>query len=196
MHRSLRLFAYVLLLCYTAAGATIATLRFDELPESTPANGRTVSGVTFSFEDAGVPSNELVYHFSTGVAFVNLTDPVLSGPASGRLFLDFATPTPILEFGIALDVLNPLTSGVTVWLFDPLRNPLSEIPWDTAPLLSFSEGLFAYSGAPIGRAVIEFSPSASSFALDNLTYAVPEPGAGGLLLGGLLGLLAIGKRQR
>jgi hypothetical protein len=196
MRFSFLMFALVASLCRPATGAPIVTLQFDELPENTPGNGRTVSGVTFTFEEAGVPSDELVYNFEIGIPLTHLTDPVLFGPASGRLLLDFAIPTGILEFGAALDVLDPLTPGLMVELFDPMLNPLGAIGLDATPLLSFSEGQFSYAGTPIGRAIIDFSPSASSFALDNLTYAIPEPTVGVLVLCGLVGILATRNRQR
>ena len=196
MRHCLRLLFVVALLCHAADGAAITTLRFDELPEYTPAHGRTVAGVTFTLQGADVPVAELAYNYSTGIPMAHLTDPVLSGPSSGRLFLDFATPTPILEFGIALDVLEPLTAGFTVSLFDALLAPLQIIEWNTEPLELLSEAQFTYAGAAIGRAVIDFSPSASTFALDNLTYATPEPGAAGLLLGGLLAIVVARKRRR
>ena len=122
-----------------------------------------------------------------------MQDPSLEGTSAGILTLDFDTLISELQFGAALSTFDFLTPGFTVELFDMDLNSLEVIPVDTAPLVSFTEGLFSYTGAPVSRAVIDFDESvAGRFAFDNLTFKsvsvepepVPEPAT-------LLGLLVI-----
>jgi hypothetical protein len=73
---------------------------------------------------------------------------------------------------------------------------------NTSSLLSFTEGLFTYSGAPVTRAVIDFNETAAGrFALDNLTFggsqSVPEPTSTlGVLAFGAFGGGSLLKRKR
>ena len=155
------------------AAQPVTTLTFTELPAQ-PVNGVSVSGVTFGFEIGGVSSADAIYGgFGPGsITFVQ--DPSLEGNAGGVLTLTFDRPTTVLEFGIARSCICTLTPGVSVELFKPGAAGGSRgiITQTTNPLVSFSEGLFSYSGPAIQTAVITF-PSAGiapRFALDNLTF--------------------------
>jgi hypothetical protein len=155
------------------AAQPVTTLTFTELPAQ-PVNGVSVSGVTFRFEIGGVSSADAIYGgFGPGsITFVQ--DPSLEGNAGGVLTLTFDRPTTVLEFGIARSCICTLTPGVSVELFKPGAAGGSRgiITQTTNPLVSFSEGLFSYSGPAIQTAVITF-PSAGiapRFALDNLTF--------------------------
>jgi hypothetical protein len=117
----------------------------------------------------------------------------------GVLTLDFATAISTLQFGVALLSFRSSTPGFTVELFDPALMSLGITRVNTSRLISFPEGLFTYSGAPVTRAVIDFNETAAiRFALDNLIYEpaistpVPEPAS----LTGLLALGAFGAGSR
>lgn len=183
----------------TTGAAGAETLTFDELGSPTPVDGLTVKGVTFDFQLNGVESADAIYNqsFPPGFPpnlFVNLQAPVLEGNARGTLSLDFAEPISELQFAVGVESFAPVTSALTVELFDPGSNSLGITPVNTKNLAILSEGLFAYNGVPIQRAVLDFDenkfgldPSlAPRFSVDNLSYtAVPEPSS-------LLGLLAVG----
>ena len=143
----------------------LTTLTFDELPEQ-PANGLTVNGVTFASADA-------TYHGAGPGEITWVQDPSLEGPATTSLTLTFAQPTTFLQFGVARGCICTLPAGATVELYAPgvgARSSLHTVA--TTPLVTFSEGLFTYSGPAIQRAVVTFpSPElAGRFSLDNLTF--------------------------
>ena len=112
-------------------------------------------------------------------------DSTLEGNAQGILTLDFAHPTHMLEFGLALDTQRPVAAAYTVELFDNTLASLGTVTANTDPLVFWSEGMFSYSGTPVSRAVIGFNDQyARRFAIDNLTTnTIPAPGA--ILLGSL-----------
>jgi MYXO-CTERM domain-containing protein len=162
-------------------------------------NGLTVQGVTFGFTG----SSNAVYGYTFGLPSQNLQDPVLSGPADGALTLTFLTPTPTLQFDVALAVTSSETPGFTVQL-----TPGGSMPVNTTPLVLVSEGVFSYNNpsVPITQAVITFSQNDGNpaFALDNLTFdppsgssPAPEPQPGALLGSGLLllGMVAFLRRR-
>ena len=195
MTRRLLWGAVVTLMLLAPVAASATTLTFDELPTQ-PVNGLTFMGVTFHFTIGGVPSTDAVYHgFGPGTTMF-VQDPSLEGNAAGVLQLDFADPTPFLQFGTALSCfLCTLRPGFTVSLFDPNLDLLGVFPVDTFPFVSFTENQFAYDAALIQRAVLTFdSRDAARFAFDNLTYfrasEVPEPATLGLLGMGLAAILA------
>lgn len=178
-----------------ATRAAVTTLDFTELPTQ-PVDGLSYMGVTFGFEVGGSPSTDALYNFFGLGTITFVQDPSLEGDAAGILTLDFAQPTIQLDFGVALSTFDPLTPGFTVELFNAGLSSLGVTPVNTSPLVSFTEGPFIYSGAPIGRAVIDFEDSAGRFALDNLTFnPIPAPGA--LLLGSIgVGLVSWLRRRR
>ena len=173
----------------TGGVAQAVTLTFDELPFQ-PVDNLSFQGVTFDFKVGGVDSTDARYGAGGPGAITFVQDPSLEGDAAGILTLDFAEPTSLLNFGVALNTFGSLTPGFTVELFDPALMSLGITPVNTSSLVSFTEGLFTYSGAPVTRAVIDFNETAANrFALDNLTFggsqSVPEPTS-------TLGVLALG----
>jgi hypothetical protein len=175
----------------TGGAAQAVTLTFDELPFQ-PVDNLSFQGVTFDFKVGGVDSTDARYGAGGPGSITFVQDPSLEGTASGVLTLDFATAISTLQFGVALNTFASLTPGFTVELFNPALMSLGITPVNTSSLVSFTEGLFTYSGAPVTRAVIDFNETAAGrFALDNLIYEpaistpVPEPAS-------LIGLLALG----
>lgn len=188
--------------------ASLVTLTFDELTDVTiPLGGLTQGGVTFTFPAAGTPATEATYGYTMGAAtfFTNLTDRVLAGPAAGILTLDFAVPTPYLQFDVGLGISEVLVPGFTVQLSGS-GSPTASTAVNTAISVVFSEGRFTYDntvtgppGALISQAIVTFNIAGGQFALDNLTYeppqAIPEPAAACLLGVGLV-VLATLRRSR
>ncbi len=183
----------------TAGSARAETLTFDELGSPTPADGLTVKGVTFDYKIDGVDSTDAIYNQSFPPQlppnlFVNLQAPVLEGNAKGVLSLDFAQPISQLQFAVGVESTAPVTSALTVELFDSGSKSLGSTPVNTTPQAILSEGSFTYSGVPVQKAVLDFDATKFGidptrdprFSIDNLSYtAVPEPSS-------LLGLFAIG----
>ncbi|MDC0935964.1 hypothetical protein OAS39_06735 [Pirellulales bacterium] len=172
------------------AGSFTTVLTFDELPFQ-PIDDLSIAGVTFDYRVAGVDSSEASYkNFGPGtLTFVN--DPSLGGDTAGILALMFNVPTPVLEFGLALNTGEALAPGATVQLIDSDGGTIDLIEVDTSVTtnLGFSEALFRHDGALVAKAVIEFADRSNSFAIDNLTFGVPEPAAG-LLAACALALLS------
>ena len=168
------------------------TLDFTELPFQ-PVDGLSYMGVTFGFWVGGSPSADANYNSGGPGSVVFVQDPSLEGDAAGILTLDFATPTSQLEFGVALNTYDALAQGFVVRLYDTSLIGVYYV--STSPLVSFSEGQFTYSGLRrVTRAAIGFHDiAATRFALDNLTYTVPAPGA--ILLGGI-GVSLVGWLRR
>jgi hypothetical protein len=169
----------------------------DELPFQ-PVNGLTFQGVTFGFTVGGSPSTDANYDAGNGGIQTYTQDPVIEGTTAGILTLDFARPTPLLEFGVSASTSAALVPGFQVELFDAQLNSLGVTPVDTAPVGSdfFTEGQFTYHGTPILRVVVTFSPGAERFAFDNLTFIgivnpAPALSAVGLALM-MIGLIAVG----
>lgn len=170
------------------SNAGAVTLDFTELPFQ-PVDGVSIAGVTFDFKVAGVDSTDANYNSGGPGTLTYIQDPSLEGDAAGILTMDFASPTAILSFGVAMASFANLTPGFTVELFDASLTSLGITAVNTLPLVSFTEGLFSHSGTPIARAVVDFDETAGRFAFDNLTFgAVPEPTTLALLGLGLSGL--------
>ncbi len=189
------------LMSVSVADAAV-TLTFDELPRQ-PVNGLTYKGVTFGFTVGGVASADALYSDVGPGAITFLQDTTLEGNSAGILTLDFAQPTNMLKFGIALNSFYAAVPAYSVQLFDESLAWLATFSGNTYPLLVWSEDRFSYSGTPISRAIIDFNEHAAGrFALDNLTHnpvgsvnAVPAPGA--VLLGSIgVGLVSWLRRRR
>src|SRR5882762_8729476 len=101
MKKLLILSTLLLALLLFPADSFASVLNFDEFGTSSLLNADTLSvaGVTF--------------HFSAGTAYydghtlaagfaVLVTDPLLSGPTTGTLTMDFASPTSLLSFDLVL----------------------------------------------------------------------------------------------
>jgi len=193
-----KLIAICVLSVLMSAGAANAavTLTFDEL-STQPVDGLSYNGVTFAFKVNWVPSTDAVYN---GIGPGNLTylqDASLEGTAAGVLILDFATPTDQLDFGVALNSYNAVSTAYVVKLYDSTYTAIGTFTGDTSPLVLWSEGQFTYSGTRVKRAVIGFNDQAASrFAIDNLSInTIPAPGA--VLLGSFgLGLVNWLRRRR
>ncbi len=173
-----------------APGEFIVT--FDELAFQ-PVDDLSVKGVTFDFKIEGADSIDAFYRSFGPGTLQHIDDPSLTGNSTGVLTLDFAAPTDVLEFAVALNTADPLTPGITVELFDASQQSLAVVPVDTVATVDqtgFSEGLFVYSGTPLLRAVLDFADAPGSFALDNLVHNVPEPSTFGLCLLGLALMVA------
>ncbi len=164
------LWVFLVLVCSTGAQAATVTLTFGELPFQ-PVDGLSFNGVTFGFTVGGAPSTDANYNsFGPGI-ITYVQDPSLEGNAAGTLTLDFAVPTPILQFGAALSIGGPFARGFSVELFDPALASLGVFDVATASVVSFTESRFSYQGPPVSRAVVTFnSAAAARFALDNLTF--------------------------
>jgi hypothetical protein len=193
-----KLVASCILLVLMSAGAANAavTLTFDELPTQ-PVDGLSYMGVTFGFKVDGIPSTDAIYNGIGPGTLTYLQDPALEGTTAGVLILDFANPTDQLEFGVALNSYDAVTSAYAVRLYDSSYALIGHYTEDTSPLILWSEGLFTYNGTPISRAVIGFNDQAASrFAIDNLTInPIPTPSA--VLLSSIgLGLVNWLRRRR
>jgi hypothetical protein len=174
-----------------AAIADTTTLNFDEFGTSFPIDAASVRGLGVTFLFSG---GTALYNYSLGGGTVLVSDPALAGPTSGALTLDFAFPTQILSFDIAMESADPISNAYTVtWGGNSFSG-------DTAPLDFFSEGYYSYAGSTsITSALITFdSNSAPGFALDNLTFETetPEPGTTALIGAVLVALGAATKRRR
>jgi hypothetical protein len=156
--------------------AATHTLTFDELP-FVPVNNLTFMGVTFQFQVNGVPSTDAHYNAFGPGKIIYVQDPSLEGNAAGTLVLDFANPTPFLEFGVAMSTVGHRVT--TVELFNASLVSLGLFAVETNGLATdpgqfpFTEGKFSWFSGAVKRAVINFdnrSIPSLRFALDNLTY--------------------------
>jgi hypothetical protein len=191
-------FGVVLSLISAGVVDAAVTLTFTELPNQ-PVDGLSYMGVTFGFTVGGSPSPDARYNATGPGSTTFVQDPSLEGNAAGVLTLDFAPlPTDLLQFGVALSNLIPLTPGFTVELFDQSLVSVGVIPVNTSPLSFWTEGQFTYGGPPIRRAVVDFSDGGITprFALDNLSFnTIPAPGA--ILLGSIgVGVVSWLRRRR
>ena len=182
-----------------APGASWATkINFAEFGIAPPidVNGFHTQGVTFGFAPGSATYNEWIG--TDGNALLSV-DPVLSGSTNGTLTLTFDNPTPLLAFDILLLSISPIDDSNQGPNGGPaytvlLSNGVS-FNGSTTPLVTYSEGEFSYSGAPINGATITFFNGVDAFGLpvsqfgfDNLTFVSPEPASFFGLAGGLLTL--------
>ena len=166
---------------YVERNAVEGAITFDELPLQ-PLDGVSLEGVTFDFKLGGVDSTSATFG-STGPGTTQfLAAPLADGAAAGILTLDFAAPVTELEFGVALSTFSTVPDAVVVQLFDAGGGLVDTISVTTTSLVSFSEALFQYSGAPFSRAVLDFNEAfAGAFAIDNLVFRSARGGRPGRL---------------
>ena len=196
------LVAMVLSLTAMQASAQEVTLTMDEDPPGhVPVDGLSFEGVTFGFTVGGIGSTDATYDSGNGGNCTFTQDPVIEGDAAGTLTLDFLVPTPLLQFGVALNAANAsLSPGFSVALFDASLNPIGTTSVAANPQpCGFPGGQFSHSGTPVRRAVITFNHSFSEgarFGFDNLTYIsgsnapIPTLTEWGMVL--FVGLLVLG----
>ena len=105
--------ALCVLAALMSAGSTEAAvnLEFDELPYQT-VDGLSYGGVTFGFSIAGSPSTDAHYNAIGPGMLTYVQDSSLEGNAQGILTLDFADPTHMLEFGLALGARGARTAVI------------------------------------------------------------------------------------
>ena len=172
-----------------AMPAGAVTLTFDEL-STQPVQGLTTNGITFGFAVGSQTSQDAVYNRPGPGGVSVLSGAVLEGDARGVLTLTFPTPTPVLSFGVALQAPTDLTPGLTVQLQGPASQSLGTQSVNTTRQGAFSQARFDFSGALLGRAVIDFNDGLLTgqrrFAIDNLTVlpGASVPGGGGTPGGG------------
>jgi len=197
-------FVAALVLAFAGIGnAGIVTLNFTEWTNK-PVDGVSQAGVTLGFTGG----TDATYGKALGTAGGTsplLSDPVLEGDSNGTLTLTFLTPTPFLQFAVAIGLLTP--SSFTVELFGSPSPTSSTVVPTTTPVF-FSEGQFTYDntlpgleGTLISQARITFPANANRFGLDNLTFiaadvSVPEPGTWWLMGTGLLSALILARKRR
>jgi hypothetical protein len=179
--------AIAVFLFWQAPPCCAQLLTFDELPYQS-VDDVSIGGVTFDFKVSGVDSQEAYYASQGPGNLALLTEPTLTGPAAGVLTILFDVPTEVVQFAVALNTADSLSPGFTVEAFDSSNGSLGSQAVNTSASgeLSFSEGMYSYSGAPASKVVIEFTDAASDFAMDNLEYVIPEPLAGPLWLAAML----------
>lgn len=146
------------------------TITFDELPRQS-VHGLSFAGVNFFFEVGGQSSSDAFFNSGGPGSITHVQDPSLEGTTDGILTLTFDAPTPVLEFGVAINVSQVLSPGVIVELLGPDGDLIERIAVTTSPLVSFTEARVRHEGALVGTAVIDFQPPFTTrFALDNLTF--------------------------
>lgn len=182
--------------------AFVSGVRAQVIDFSVPyaaADGYRMGGVEFDFKIGGVDATEaFVGSYGPG-QLETISDPSLTGAATGELTMRFDLPTSQLEFAVALATGETLAPGFTVNLYDAESQTLGEYPVTTTRRIegaSFSEGLFRYEGAPIATAVVQFAEGQRDFALDNIAYVVPEPTSLAVFLLPVFAILARARRRR
>lgn len=206
--KSVVLFAslFVLLCLSVVAMALPVTVDFSALG-STPVDITTPSsyslnGVTFRYDD-----------FESGVDTAQIDAAGIFGSTYGMLVLEFDAPVKALSFDFSLlgftepeDVYEALfvtlkNGGEDV---DDVLAPSIFTPYDPGDLAQGGDGngVFAYSNGAFDRAFMFFSTDAPYFSVSNVSYelvnTVPEPGAGAVMITGLVTLpgLRLLRRRR
>lgn len=169
----------VLLAIYSPVAAQLVTLTMDDLPTQ-QLNGLVhPAGVSFEFTEAGLGSANATYNASGPGELAYVQDPSIEGVDCGVVTMTFQRPTEILGFGLSLT--STRTGSVSLFDADGLelsRTIIEAEPSSIDP--DFFELRFEYQGHRIRRGAIGFLCDGlvpGRFALDNLTFLVPEPNA-------------------
>lgn len=163
----------------SAPGQETIVQTFDDLPFQ-PIDNLHHLGVTFDYKLNGVDSDDAKFASFGPVATEHVTDPSVVGSSAGILTITFDIPTPSIAFGLALSTSGSVASAVNVALYDEFDQLLAtESANSNASQVAngFSDLLYQYDGVAVTRMSLDFADSPRSFALDNLTYVVPEPHA-------------------
>ncbi|MBT5269953.1 MAG: hypothetical protein HOL70_10970, partial [Candidatus Marinimicrobia bacterium] len=130
----------------------------------------TQVGVDIDFQISGTDNADATFK-STGPNLVRVQNESIEGDSSGILTLLFNTPTPLVNFGSALNTGTAETSGFTVRLFDVSGTLFRTFNIDTSISSGWSEGLFNYVGSLVKKVEVDYKESAASrFVFDNLFY--------------------------
>jgi hypothetical protein len=153
-----------------------------------PINGLSVTkgGVTFDFTD----SSGADYDSNGPGQETFVQDPSIEGPtAAETVGITFSQAFTVVQFGLALSSLSPVSQMATVSLYNGSTLVLTTT-FDSSLTDIFAEGLFTYSGAPVTGVTITpaSSTATTSFALDNFEVTTPEPSTFSMLTGAGLAL--------
>jgi hypothetical protein len=173
----------ILVLTLALASSSFAgvILTMDEVPFQA-INGLSVTkgGITFNFTDTSGAD----YDASGPGNVTYIQDPSIEGSSLDEVIgITFSQAFPVVEFGLAVNVMAPVSPLATVSLFDGATLVLTTT-FDSSLVDPFAESLFVYSGAPVDN--ITITPNgdvASAFALDNLLVTTPEPSTFWMLTG-------------
>src|ERR1035437_6188356 len=182
----------LLILLMLSACSLATTLHFDEFGTSPLLNvdGVHVFGVTFQFSLGGGRLQRT--DWNVGVRRAGFR-PALHRANHRDAYACIRSPTPLLQFDLALHTLATIDPAYTVTLSSGLV--LSGLTTPQLPDGLYSEGTFFYTGAPVTGATITFysgvdpfndSANVSAFGLHNLTAQPPDPATPLLLFGALL----------
>jgi len=187
----------LVLLLLAAPSSWAGSIQFSELGTASllDVNGLQINGVQFGFAPGQGIFNQQIGTAGTAVLSI---DPVLSGPTTGILTLQFL-PTNFLSFDILLLSIATIDDSdlganggpaYTVLLSNGTTLNRGAAP---QPNGLYSEDHFAYSGSLIDGATISFfngvdsfGMSVSQFGLDNVAVGRPESATFALLGAGLL----------
>lgn len=186
------------LLVPSAFGTTIV-LTMDEAPTGF-INGLVINkaGFGFTFSDS---ASALRYNVDVGVrAGAYVQDPVIEGNNS-TLGVAFALPMSFIQFGFAVNSLDPVATMAMVSLFDNSALPFATISLGSSRTDPYAEGRFIYDGTLGSVTNLLITPTGSGFtamAFDNLMVdpTVPEPANFALCAFCLAGLKLLFRRKQ
>jgi len=137
--------------------------------------GLYLDGVTYSFTVAGIPNVDCGAPLGGPGDTNNVDGPIIEGTSDGILHLTFDVPTTKFGFGVAMAIDEAsITNAVTVSLYRPGAGILREtIFLDTTPDPFFTGGRYDYDGPAVKTVTIEFNPTGTRMALDNVSYFRP-----------------------
>lgn len=200
-HFSLRPVAGSVLLMLSTAHAGATTLSFDELAAgSTLSNQYAALGVTFSpnaFSGAGGPSGNWATNTDMTITSLSGSDignplgtPVLASGNALRSFSGYLTEDGDASFRVSFT--QPMAQVGATFAGVDVPADVHLMVYNGSTLLAnvtspVTTGQFAlsYSGAGITSIVITPGSYNDWVAVDNISFAVPEPGTVAMLAAGL-----------